>query len=128
MGSSPCGRQIIMNTIKRPNISMRYSLNSRASSGSTVADDGRQHHPDLGAHAAQHHNRKDYGRLDEDEGLRADEALARGEEAAGEAAKQAPMVKAVSLMMVGFSPRICRRSRLPAAPPRRGPAACAAIG
>ncbi|MNF70029.1 hypothetical protein D3C84_519280 [compost metagenome] len=36
MGSSPCGRQIIMNTIKRPNISMRYSLNSRASSGSTV--------------------------------------------------------------------------------------------
>ncbi len=36
MGSRPCGRQIIINTISAPNISMRYSLNSRISSGSRI--------------------------------------------------------------------------------------------
>src|SRR5690606_31031588 len=37
MGSRPCGRQIIMTIMTRPKISMRYSENSRATSGSTVS-------------------------------------------------------------------------------------------
>src|SRR5690606_14135966 len=35
-GSRPWGRQIIIRTIRPPKISMRYSLNSRASSGSRI--------------------------------------------------------------------------------------------
>src|SRR5690606_2982043 len=37
MGSRPCGRHIIIRTITRPKIIMRYSANSRATSGSTVS-------------------------------------------------------------------------------------------
>src|SRR5690606_5844288 len=36
MGKRPCGRHIIIRTITRPKIIMRYSANSRATSGSTV--------------------------------------------------------------------------------------------
>src|SRR5690606_28993270 len=37
MGSRPCGRHIIITTMTRPKIIMRYSANSRATSGSTVS-------------------------------------------------------------------------------------------
>src|SRR5690606_14812600 len=37
MGSRPCGRHIIIRTITRPKIIIRYSANSRATSGSTVS-------------------------------------------------------------------------------------------
>ena len=36
-GSRPCGRHIIINTITRPKISIRYSAKPRATSGSTVS-------------------------------------------------------------------------------------------
>ena len=51
---------------------------------STRAED---HAPDV-AHAAQHHHRQHHHRLDQDEALRADEALDRGEHAAGDAAER----------------------------------------
>ena len=37
MGSRPCGRHIIIRTITRPKIIIRYSANSRATSGNTVS-------------------------------------------------------------------------------------------
>src|SRR5690606_31024954 len=36
-GSRPCGRHIIIKTITKPKINMRYSANSRAISGTTVS-------------------------------------------------------------------------------------------
>ena len=46
-----------------------------------------QHDADLAAHAAEHDDREDGGAFLEGEALRADEALARREERAGEAAE-----------------------------------------
>ena len=43
--------------------------------------------PIMRAHAAEHDDGEDHRRFQEDEGFRADEALARGEERAGEAAE-----------------------------------------
>ena len=61
-------------------------------------------HAELAAHAAQNDDGEDDGRLDEGETLRADEALAGGEEAAGQPPNIAPMAKAVSLVMVVLMP------------------------
>ena len=47
----------------------------------------RQHDADLAAEAAEHDDRQDHRGFQEDEALRADEAVARGEEGAGEAAR-----------------------------------------
>ena len=85
--SSPRGRQTMISTMPTPKASMRYSANSRKNSGRPMSTMRRQHHADLAAHAAQHDDREDHRRFDEGEALRADEALAGGEERAGEAAE-----------------------------------------
>src|SRR5690606_16840963 len=104
MGRRPCGRQIIISTIKAPNISMRYSLNSRISSGSRIITMAARITPNrdpmppsttMARMMADSMKVKDSG---ETSPWRAAKKLP------AKPAKVAPMVKAESLITVGFMP------------------------
>ena len=104
--TKPRGRKIIMMTMARPNSSPRYCAGSK--SGIAEHDLHEMAHAvelaqeleaadqehrgerdaDLRAHAAEDDDGEDGRRFVEGEALRADEALAHGEERAGEAAEQ----------------------------------------
>ncbi len=93
----PRGFRIIISTMPAPKISILYCTGSKLGPkiglqeielaqqlGSADHDHGRDGNPDLRAHAPEHHDGEDRGRLDKGEGLRADESLAHGEERPGE--------------------------------------------
>ena len=96
----PRGFQIMINTMARPKISMRYCVgskslpktcfrksSSRSSSVPPIIAIAAMAHARERAHAAEHDDGEDDRRFHEDEGFRRDEALARREEGAGEAAE-----------------------------------------
>ena len=98
--TKPRGFQIMIDTMARPNSSMRYWVGSKSGpkiclrksssrriSVPPIMHDRRDRDADQRAHAAEHDDGQDDRRFQEDEGFRADEALARGEERAGEAAE-----------------------------------------
>ena len=95
MRTSPRGRQIIIATISTPNSSTRYSAKLQQLRRHRQHE-GRQHHAEGGAHAAQHHDRQDQRRFEEGERGRVDEALIGGEKYPASPAVEAPSINADS--------------------------------
>src|SRR5690606_5403266 len=104
-GSKPCGRHIIIKTITKPKISIRYSANSRAISGTTVSTMAARITPTCEPIPPS----TTMARIRADSMNVKDSGLTRPWRAAKNTppkpANMAPMVKAESLMRVGFSPR-----------------------
>src|SRR5690606_14015394 len=105
MGSRPCGRHIIIRTMTRPKIIIRYSANSRATSGSTVSTMAARMTPTWDPIPPS----TTMARMRADSRNVNDSGFTRPWRAAKKAppkpAKTAPMVKADSLMLVGLRPR-----------------------
>src|SRR5690606_28292165 len=105
MGRRPCGRHIIIRTMTRPKIIIRYSANSRATSGSTVRMIAARITPTWDPMPPS----TTMARIRADSRKVKDSGFTRPWRAAKNAppkpAKTAPMVKADSLMLVGFRPR-----------------------
>src|SRR5690606_26787346 len=104
MGSRPCGRHIIIRTMTRPKIIIRYSANSRATSGSTVSRIAARITPTCEPIPP----RTTMARMSADSRKVKDSGLTSPWRAAKKAppkpANVAPMVNAESFMFVGLRP------------------------